>query len=141
MSLSLSNTSNNRGMATTRKTSFAEKSDKKQRNGAFGRQLSIVLMFLTVSTFRSPGLVVLPRAESTASSLSNSDTNGAPAASNRINVVEHVVVGEDDERIPVSGDSGRTYNVTASAARQIRHYRNGTGLIVNCHITHHGGKL
>ncbi len=39
----------------------------------------------------------------------------------------------------VETSSGITYNVTKQAARQIQRYRQGTGLILNLHITHHGG--
>jgi len=36
-------------------------------------------------------------------------------------------------------DKGVVYEVTRQAAQQIKSYRQGTGLIVNIHITHHGG--
>lgn len=37
-----------------------------------------------------------------------------------------------------AANGGVAYNVTQQAARQIQHYRQGTGLVVNVHITHHG---
>ena len=37
------------------------------------------------------------------------------------------------------GNNIRYNNVTEQAALQIQHYKQGTGLIVNIHITHHGG--
>lgn len=39
----------------------------------------------------------------------------------------------------VEANNGGTYNMTEGAARQIQNYKRGTGLILNIHITHHGG--
>lgn len=42
--------------------------------------------------------------------------------------------------IQVISDRGYKYNVTAAAARQIQEFRSLRGLMVNVHVTHHGGK-
>lgn len=39
----------------------------------------------------------------------------------------------------VRGNTKKLYKVSRIAATQIEHYRNGTGLILNIHITHHAG--
>ncbi len=39
----------------------------------------------------------------------------------------------------VHGRDGSVYNVSERTALQIENYRQGTGLILNLHITHHGG--
>jgi hypothetical protein len=41
--------------------------------------------------------------------------------------------------IQVQANDGAKYNVTERAALQVQHYKQGTGLIINIHMTHHGG--
>jgi uncharacterized protein YxeA len=44
----------------------------------------------------------------------------------------------DSKLIQVQANDGAKNNVTEQAALQIQSYKQGTGLIINIHITHHG---
>jgi cytoskeletal protein RodZ len=52
-----------------------------------------------------------------------------------------VAVKKDDTNtwIRIQANDGALYNVTKQTAIQIRNYKRGTGLLLNIHITHHGG--
>lgn len=52
-----------------------------------------------------------------------------------------VAVQKDDTNtwIRIQANDGALYNVTKQTAIQIRNYKRGTGLLLNIHITHHGG--